>query len=223
MSTDNTQPGAEPFVEPSGDVLRWAETPASPSASPEAPPRSAEPSYVENGYAEDGYERIDHGYTIDPAFANDPDTQNLAALFHNAGVEPELANWMLSADAYEDHSHRDDGDRANAAAELRALWGPNYQANVERARQYLENNFPTWATERLFRVRLPDGRALLNVPEVLVEILGMAKRAPVFTRTGNAMQDIKTVQSLMTSNRKAYFADPGVQALARDLYRRKGK
>ena len=109
---------------------------------------------------------------------------------------------------------------------LRAEWGGEYRLNVNKINGLLETA-PAAVRDEIMHGRLGNGEPFLAHPEVMKWLNGLARQInPVTTiipgagaNIGNAIADeIKTIEKVMTNDRKTYNEDEKMQSRLRELY-----
>jgi len=124
------------------------------------------------------------GYAIPEAvkgLVTDADKPRLAGFteaMHKAGIPTSAAGaameWYFQeqASANEAIAAADKADADDVADHLREEWGPDFRANSTIAKRFAEEAIPgvNW-----FSARLPDGRVLGNVPEIVKAFADMGR------------------------------------------------
>jgi hypothetical protein len=112
--------------------------------------------------------------------------------------------------------------QAETAAELRGLWGDQFDANVASITRYL-GSLPAGAGEAFLQARDDTGRALANDPAQLQRVLGMAQRrgGQNVQAPPSSMADVNAqiagIEQTMRTDRSAYNRDDLMQARYREL------
>jgi hypothetical protein len=107
---------------------------------------------------------------------------------------------------------------------LRAEWGADYRANINRIDNLIATA-PAEVKEDILSARLPDGTPLKASPDVMAFLFDLANLAdPVTTVVGQggdklaAVQDeIDEIKQMMKTDRNKYNNSPKIQARYRDL------
>lgn len=110
---------------------------------------------------------------------------------------------------------------------LREAWGNEYRANVNIVGALLGSTFGDEAADILRNARGPDGRALMNNPEIMAGLAQMARTVdPLVTIIPNDTKDsaqalndeIASIEKFMKEKRSEYNKDENMQARLRELY-----
>lgn len=114
----------------------------------------------------------------------------------------------------------DEEQRVAALDTLNQEWGSTFRNNIKQV-EWLISKFPESVRDAMKSVRLPDGTAAFNHPDIL---RGFAAIALELNPTGvivpasggdlgkSALDEYKDIQKLMRENRRAYDRDAGKQA-----------
>lgn len=119
----------------------------------------------------------------------------------------------------------DQAQKTETEDKLRSSWGNDYRANVNAVNNYI-SQLPQPAAEALLNARAPDGRAIMNIPEVVSWFAQQARTlnplalvvpsgAPATGATVDAR--ITEIEKMMRTTPKAYRADEKVQSEYRTL------
>lgn len=186
----------------------------------------------ENGIpdAPEGYlEKLPNGLVI-----GDDDKEivkDFLTSLHGANADPRVAHQALAW--YNGFAEKQAAARAAADTthtretedSLRATWGNEYHANINAVRNWV-GTLPADAAAVVLNARGPDGRAIMNIPEVVSWFAQQAREInPVGTivpagtsAPGKAMESrIGEIEKMMRTDRKAYNKDEKVQAEYRQL------
>lgn len=126
----------------------------------------------------------------------------------------------------EERQQKDQEFAQQAQDALRAEWGTDYRANINMIGALLETA-PTEVKSLIEGGRLANGDPFMAHPGAMQWLVGMARQInPVTTvipnagaNIGSAIDDeIKSIETLMQTDRKAYNADEKKQARLRELY-----
>lgn len=154
-----------------------------------------------------------HDYQLPRELAQDELAQSFASLAGAAGLPADLVTDVVSSQFHGGELQRDDSDRDAGLAELRSIWGSATEQNIATIRRYVANNLPPHLSDALMApARRSDGRALVNDPAFLTQILGMARRGAQL-----ATGDLAEIRRLMGT--QAYRSDPSAQIRAQYLIR----
>lgn len=154
-------------------------------------------------------------------FAGEPAFEDFAAVLRNISTPPELLHAIFEGFSdTADHSARDAVDRQETVAELREVWGDQYDANVAAIRAYLQHSLPPGVGDLVMSARI-NGRALLNSAQVAYYLQSAATSMPVIPSTGDDARDIAAIENLMATEPQGYRRDLGLQARLRSLYTRR--
>lgn len=151
-------------------------------------------------------------------FAGDPAFEGMAEVLQSIEAPPELLSAIVDGFAdTTDHSARDASDLAETEAAVRAVWGDQYQQNIDAIRAYLTHSLPAGVGNLIMNARI-NGRALLNNPEVAFYLQDVATRMPAIPSTGDDARDIAAIENLIGTEPQRYRRDLGLQARLRSLY-----
>lgn len=121
---------------------------------------------------------------------------------------------------------KDDQQRQSALDTLNAEWGANFRRNINMVEGLL-SKFPDDVRDLFKSGRLADGTAILNHPQVVRALAGIAldinpAGTVVPVGTGDPMKSvegrIEEIESFMKKDRAAYNKDDKKQAELRELY-----
>lgn len=108
-----------------------------------------------------------------------PIFESFAAELHAQNIPPQAAHaaikWYNNF-VEQQQAHTAEMDRTNAAATSEALrteWGPDYQANVNARKAFIDS-LPERVRDGFLTARLPDGTLLGEYPEMSQWLVGMA-------------------------------------------------
>lgn len=150
-----------------------------------------------------------------------PILANYTAEMHKAGMPQKYVQqgvaWyvgLVEAQAAEQEA-ADKAAASETEEALRTEWGSDFKAQREVARRYAEEAIPgvDW-----FKARLPDGRALGNIPEVVKGLakLGLAEYGDVAFAGGekaNATENrIKELKNILDTDIDKWNASPALRA-----------
>jgi hypothetical protein len=155
---------------------------------------------------------------FDDFFENVALKQNLSPEVAKATVEwyHELQKTQQEVQADEDLRHTKEGEDYLRSDDG---WGRDYRANLN-AVENLKSRMPKDVKEMLENSRYPDGRAIFNDPKFMMFLAQMERQlnpASTFVPSGTTNdiqgveQRIAEIQKVITTNRKAYNADPRMQ------------
>lgn len=163
-----------------------------------------------------------HPYTLPAGLEGDPVIDDFGGLLHATGLPADAAHAVF-ASTFDgvDYSTQDHADRSAAEAELRPLWGAEYQSNVAAINQFLDTNLPP-GTANIARAARINGRALFNIPAFVVKLAEFAKRQPSIESTGDLEADIRAAEAVMSSNPDEYRRG-ALPIRLRSLYAKRGK
>jgi hypothetical protein len=120
----------------------------------------------------------------------------------------------------EDTKHKEE-----VVNKLTVDWGGDYQKN-KTAIQGLLSTLPASVAKDIAAARLPDGRGLMNHPDMMKGLLAWAKEinpsgtivpADGGTLAGGVEARLKEIRDVMKTDRKKYNGDPKMQQEYRDL------
>lgn len=158
-----------------------------------------------SGASQADAERVLRWYT-------DPNNDSITGRDHIA-IAREYTELLREAEAL------DTKDRDNAATAMRERWGLLYDDHRKTIRQYL-NSLPFEERESIESERLGDGSLALNDPDRLEALY---RQAIGELPSGQSLTaEIKQIEELMRTNRKAYNKDLQMQARYRELLRKRG-
>lgn len=158
--------------------------------------------------------------------------------FHAMNVQPAVAHGIIGAYNKWSEEHQElvaeaDGQDFKASEDaLREAWGNEYRSNVNIVGAMLQKTFGDEVADMIRNARGPDGKALLNQPEVMTGLAQMARSIdPLVTiipnDSGGAEQTLKDeiaeIEKFMRTNRTEYNKDEGMQARLRELYEIRSK
>lgn len=160
---------------------------------------------------------------------SDDETEIFNAVFkvsHDGNVSNAVLTSQVKAfkDAQEaiiERRQQQDGvDAQQAAQVLKDAWKGDYTANMNHAKAVL-NRLPEAVREQFSNSRMSDGRAMMNVPEVLEFFAGMERQlnptsTVVPSGTSNPVKyiddRIAEIQQRMYNDRAGYDKDKSMQA-----------
>jgi hypothetical protein len=188
---------------------------------------------TENGIPEsfDKYDvKLKDGSTI--SAEDKPIIDDLLKTLHGTNVSTQQAN--AAVDWYYEQSRKASEDRVAKDAEfaktsqdaLRAEWGNEYRLNINMVNGLI-STAPAAVRELIEGARLGNGDPFMAHPDAMKWLVGLSREInPVTTvipnagaNMANAVEDeIKSIEKVMATDRKAYNADDKMQARLRDLY-----
>lgn len=186
-----------------------------------------------NGIPEkpEGYfEKLPDGLVIGDA--DKPLFESFAKGLHTLNADPKVAQYAVKwyndfqEQSLAKQTENDDSQRTAVEDELRKEWGNDYRANINHINGFLAQA-PQGVSDLVANARGPDGRAILNDPNVVRWFAQVAREANpvgiiVPNTGGNAGEtiatEIGTIEKYMKENRTAYNKDEKMQARLRDLY-----
>ncbi len=141
--------------------------------------------------------------------------------------------WYFSTleEANAAQEQKDQSTKTATEDSLRTEWGQDYRRNVNLVKGLL-STAPQGLDEKIMESRMPDGTALFNDPDVMRFFISMAKTInPVSTVVPNAGanvasaidDEIKQIEGMMRTDRKAYNKDQKAQERLRELYTARGR
>jgi len=157
---------------------------------------------------------------------------DFAGVMHEMNVEPAVMHKIIGwyngfAEQQQDSmAELDNGQHQETEDSLRTEWGSDYRANINLIGAHIETMFGVDAAEALLNARDPSGRAIMNIPGILEGFANTSRQlnpvhqlAPASGRTAVQTLDdeIKGIEDLMRSDRKAYNKDEKKQARYREL------
>ena len=149
-----------------------------------------------------------------------PDVLTAAAndLGLSASTMDGIRKWSRGEVALSDDAlHRMDDDHVSSGvAELRALWGADFEKNLARVRSYV-GAMPGDVSKVFDVMRDGAGRRLANDPAMLQRVLGAANARGHLELSGSVEERIGQIESHMRTNRRAYDRDEALQATYREL------
>lgn len=156
---------------------------------------------------------------------------------HELNADPKFAHYAvkwynnLQEESAAKAAEQDTGHKTEVEDALRTEWGPDYRANVNHVKAFLDGA-PDGVGELIGNARDSEGRALLNNPNVLKWLVGTARELnPTHTIVpgtgGNQVQSIEEeigkIEKTMRTHRAEYNRDEGMQKRLRDLYTARAK
>lgn len=174
------------------------------------------------GYAES----LDEGLVLGEA--DERIMEGVYKVAHDNNVSSETVNQLTSAMMNARQTEQDgivaqDGiDQQQAERLTKDLWGPDYQANVNMIKGFV-NKLPEAVREGFENARLSNGQAVFNSPEILSFLSDAARLAnpsgtvvPGSSNPGQTIKDeLKTLESKMGTDE--WFKDGASQKRYRDL------
>jgi hypothetical protein len=151
---------------------------------------------------------------------------------HGTNQTPEQvkANLKFINEMQKDHHkvqlEKDADSKIKCEDALHAEWGGDYRRNQNAIQGMLDGLMPAELQADFMMARLPDGRQIGAVPEVLKALLGVTLQAnPVATivpgGSGNPMKGIedriKDIETTMRKDSKTYYGDEKMQEEYRKL------
>lgn len=139
---------------------------------------------------------------------------------------------VIKQRAFEKQAEQDSELKSTAEDKLRAEWGPEFKRNMNLITGLLDGNASPQIKEKLLNGRLADGTPIGSSPDALKMLLGLAlinNPTGVVVPGGNANvgqvveDEIKSIESLMRTDRKKYNADLKMQERYRGLLEAKAK
>lgn len=236
---EKTQKWLERFASPAAALDSLREAQRKISAGELAKPLAADATAEQvaawrtaNGIPEkpEGYlEKLPNGLVIGeddkPVFAE------IAQKLHGLNADPkvmhELASWYYDTlQASEAKLAETDAQvKAQTEEALRAEWGADYRVNLNAISGWL-STAPKDVQDMLHSARLPDGRALIGLPEVARWMVSQAREInPTLTLvpSGDGAPaisidtEIAAIEKEMKENRSTYMKDERKQARYREL------
>lgn len=125
---------------------------------------------------------------------------------------------------------QDNTAKNECIAVLSKEFGPEYGANINTMRSFVEANFPKETHEDFYGARLADGTALFNHPDMIRALVRVAREVnPMGTPTPGGGFDklddidsqIKVYEGRMKTDRTNWFKDEKAQKHYQDLLRAK--
>jgi hypothetical protein len=169
--------------------------------------------------------------------ADKPVIDNFLTAMHEKNAKPEHVRASLDfyyktlEDQQAKIAAKDQATLATVEDTLRPEWGAEYRANWNAVANLL-SGMPNDKGEMFKHARLGDGTPLLNDPDIARWLAGIAKEQnPAATLVpnigGNQMQgveeELKKINTVMRTDRRAYDKDPAMQARYRELLDAKEK
>jgi hypothetical protein len=203
----------------------------------QALPKDAKPEEIAAWRAENGIPEAPEKYdlTFDSGLVIGKEDRPIIDGFLKAGHERNIDNEQAKGiiEWYYNEQERQTKERQDldlresqeAVDALNAEWGGNYRANIN-ALEGLLTQFPEEVRDSLRGARLPDGRGLMNHPDVVRGFVKMALEInPAGTVVpGNGADPMKNINGrieeidkMMREDRKAYDKNEKVQAEYRQL------
>lgn len=197
-------------------------------------PKDPTPEALVAWRAENGIPEKPEAYDVKGILSEEdaPTVQGYLAQMHSVNASPAVVKAGLEWYAKEVERLNDEAavrDREFAKQSedaLRAEWGSEYRLNVNKINGLLETA-PAAVRDEIMHGRLANGDPFMAHPEVMKWLNGMARQInPVTTiipgagaNIGNAIEDeIKTIEKVMATDRKAYNEDEKMQSRLRELY-----
>jgi len=190
------------------------------------PGKDATPEQVKewraaNGIPEDPkqyLEKLPEGLAI-----NDQDLpmfQDFVSKIHGTNAKPEVVHAAVEwyndfvSQQQEAAAARDNEFAKTAEKALKEEYGAKYRDNISMANQFIANTFSPDIVAALTQARTPDGRMLLDIPEVvhgfLKAQLEIDPSATVVPGGGGGMgaldAELEKLENEMKTNRKEFYA-----------------
>jgi len=157
---------------------------------------------------------------------------DFATKMHSKNVSPEVMQEVIGwyngfAEQQQeqlaeiDHSHHQETEDA-----LRNEWGSDYRTNINMVSKLLETTFGEQAKDAILNARDGEGRAIMNIPEIVKGLAGLSRKmdplARVISQNNDPAQtlnnEIAEIEKFMRTNRKEYNADQKMQDRLLELY-----
>lgn len=158
--------------------------------------------------------------------------QDFLGSLHEENVPPSVAHKAIAwyndfaekqqdIAAEVDHEHHVEAEEA-----LRSGWGTDYRANINLVGGLLDTTFGEDVKEALLNARDGEGRAIMNIPEVVQGLADLARKvnpiAQVISPRNDPVQtlndEIAEIEKFMRTNRAEYNKDEKKQARLLELY-----
>lgn len=158
---------------------------------------------------------------------------SFAEALHSVNAPPEIAHKAIEwynnfAEQQQDAMAEIDHEHHMATEdELRRDWGGDYRQNINIVGALVEKTFGKEGKNVILNARGPDGRAVMNNPEVLKGLAELAREVmhpmSIPGQQGNDAQqtvddEIAEIEKVMREDRQAYNRDEKMQARLRQLY-----
>ena len=136
-----------------------------------------------------------------------------------------LANAMFHARDVESQTltAQQEQHKVDAVNVLKDTWKGDYNANIGVITNVIINSLPETVREQFTNAVMPDGRALLNSPEVLVAMADWARKIdPAATLVPNSPNAVKTMDNEIKAledrmGTPEWFKDNAAQARYQEL------
>jgi hypothetical protein len=152
--------------------------------------------------------------------------QAIVGLIQDARIDPttvsEVLRYIEEGSQYSqaDLDHWDAKHSEDAKAELLETWGGDeakYGANIEALRTLVEG-LPKSARDAILHGRTADGRAILNNPALVQQLLGVALQPGPKGGDGKSIKlQLAEISDFRRDNRDKYFRDESMQKREREL------
>jgi hypothetical protein len=158
--------------------------------------------------------------------------QDFATAMHGKNVAPdtmhEVIKWYNGFAEQQqeqlaeiDHTHHQETEEA-----LRADWGSDYRVNINMVGKLLETTFGSEAKDAILNARSGDGRAIMNIPEIVKGLADMSRKMDPLARVISPKNDpaqtlndeIAEIEKFMRTNRAEYNKDAKMQSRLLELY-----
>lgn len=156
-----------------------------------------------------------------------PIFDSFVAELHKVNADPKVAHaavaWYhnFQEEQAAQTAEQDAGHKTEVEDALRTEWGADYRANVNQVKGYL-SSLPKGVGDLIANARGPDGRALLNNPDVMRALAQTAREinpaativAPGAANQGQAVEDeINSLKKLMGNKSSEYWKGPKAENL----------
>lgn len=177
-----------------------------------------------------GYDLNDLGNGLVVGEADQPLIDKVLTAMHGVDSTQDQVKAIVAAyyeaqeGALADEAEQDRMDAEGAVDALRAEWGPEYRGNMNQLKGFLDAA-PGDVGTLVTGARLGDGKALLNSPDAMQWLLGVAKQlnpmgsvVPAAGDAGKTVADeLKEIGRVQEEEPKKYWADKDMQAREREL------